>query len=93
LNSFRSFYKWIKPCDVKQICVTSHQIYVTSRDYYNLKVLDFDVLTMDAESTINATGKGQLKGKGYYMSMGASYAGQGGTQDSDGVDRTYGTFF
>jgi hypothetical protein len=48
---------------------------------------------MDAESTINATGKGQLKGKGYYMTMGASYAGQGGTQDSDGVDRTYGTFF
>jgi hypothetical protein len=48
---------------------------------------------MDAESTINVTGKGQLRGKGYYMTMGASYAGQGGTQDSDGVDRTYGTFF
>jgi hypothetical protein len=44
---------------------------------------------MDAESSINVTGKGQLTGKGYFKSMGASYAGQGGSQDLDGVDRTY----
>lgn len=44
---------------------------------------------MDSESNINVTGKGQLTGKGYFKTMGASYAGQGGSQDLDGVDRTY----
>lgn len=50
---------------------------------------------MDSDSRLNVTGKGNVRGaisgKGYDADMGASYAGQGGSQD-DSRDLTYGTF-
>lgn len=47
---------------------------------------------MDTESQLNVTAKGQIKGKGYNIDDGASYAGQGGSQTLETNDFTYGYF-
>lgn len=57
--------------------------------YFKSGIKDFQ---MDSDSILNATGIGNIKGSGYEDKYGASYAGQGGTQDPTPVDATYGSF-
>lgn len=56
---------------------------------------DIQNFQLGFDSILNATGRGNLKGPtattGYNKDMGASYAGQGGTQLSSPPDYTYGT--
>ena len=45
---------------------------------------------MDSGSRINVTGKGNIQGAGFSSKSGASYGGQGGSNEK--IDYTYGTF-
>jgi hypothetical protein len=49
-------------------------------------------LTIDGESKLNVTGRGEKNGSGHSKDMGASYAALGGTESDKPDDLTYGSY-